>query len=535
MEYIDEIIIEDGVSVTVYLYENEEKIFKYFVPDDNDIRHVQISSRAQESISKFEMLTVKGNDPPGTDRRRHSWPAWNNGYVSRFEPGWDWFWVNWNYTSLVRAETPGYYTVTAKHSKVIEEIKTGEVYDNVFRWRNNWYKYYVKDPYNDFRVKLKVYSGDPDIYVHPKNLPENIIQFKYNSLESMESEELVLSPKMRTDDGNIVGDYFICVQGKTTSSFKLELKNDDKTSFILESGVGEAGYLEKGEMVNYWYRDDILKSKTNVTFQLHAMSGSSTLRTKYWKATDDFEQTKSNCIHSIDELKKPIANEKVFNLIGSETIEHDPKDWNNVNPLLNLIRKSSPTWIYNIGIIGNSDGLNHYAVTVRHDEGHHVLLFEGKTFEGSLSQGDFDYYKISINDDKISKLTIQLLTVHGDPDLYVSTKDQFPSEAAFERRATIWGRFPDTIEYTVGENNSTDLVGNYYVSVFGSQDSSYHLYYHTERLEQNEKGQEEKIKLPVKLNQGKPVLGVLKSKSDYLLYKFNIGKSMLIAKLIHFS
>ena len=343
----------------------------------------------------------------------------------------------------------------------------------------------------------------------------------------MESEELIISPKMRTEDANIVGDYFIWVQGKTTSSFKLELKNDDKTTFILESGVGEAGYLQKNETVNYWYRDDILKSKTNVTFQLHAMSGSATLRTKYWKATDDFEQTKANCIHSTDELQKPIANEKMFNLIGSETIEHDPKECNNANPLLNLIRIPSPTWIYNIGIIGNSDGQNHYAVTVRHSEGHHVLLFEGKTFEGSLAQGDFDYYKISINDDKITQLTIQLLTVHGDPDLYVSTKDKFPSEAAFERKATIWGRFPDTIQYNVAENNSTEsanLIGDYYISVFGSQDSSYHLYYHTERSEKNEKGEAEKIKLPVKLNQGKPVLGVLKSKNDYLLYKFNIGK-----------
>lgn len=89
MEYIEELILTDGVSIRVYLYENEERIFKYFVPDDSEIRHVQISARAQDSFSKFEILTVKGNDPPGTNRRRHSWPVWNNGYVSRFEPGCD--------------------------------------------------------------------------------------------------------------------------------------------------------------------------------------------------------------------------------------------------------------------------------------------------------------------------------------------------------------------------------------------------------------------------------------------------------------
>jgi hypothetical protein len=50
---------------------------------------------------------------------------------------------------------------------------------------------------------------------------------------------------------------------------------------MLESGFGESGYLEKDEVVNYWYREDILKVKTNLTIQLHAMSGSTTLRTKF--------------------------------------------------------------------------------------------------------------------------------------------------------------------------------------------------------------------------------------------------------------
>jgi len=87
MEYVSEIIITDGNPVTVYLYEDEQKLFKYFVPNDPEIRHVQISARGKDVFSKFQLLTVKGNDAPGTDRRKHAWPAWNNGFVSRFEPG----------------------------------------------------------------------------------------------------------------------------------------------------------------------------------------------------------------------------------------------------------------------------------------------------------------------------------------------------------------------------------------------------------------------------------------------------------------
>jgi hypothetical protein len=280
VEYVQEIIIQLGEPVTVYLYEDEERIFKLFVPDNPKIRHIQISARGKDVFSKFQLLTVKGNDPPGTDRRRHSWPCWNNGYVSRFEPGCDCFCTNCNYTAMIQADTEGYYTIRAKTSETVESIKNTELYDNVFRWRNNCYDYYVASPIEDLRVKMKVYSGDPDLFIHPKELPLYLKDFKYNSLESMESEELVLTSKMREDDKNVVGVYYICVAGKWTSSYKLELLNENSTH-LLESGFGESGYLEKDEIVNYWYREDILKVKTNLTIQLHAMSGSTTLRSKF--------------------------------------------------------------------------------------------------------------------------------------------------------------------------------------------------------------------------------------------------------------
>jgi hypothetical protein len=65
-----------------------------------------------------------------------------------------------------------------------------------------------------------------------------------------------------------------------------------------------------------------------------------------------------------------------------------------------------------------------------------LLLSEGRTNEGSVALGQYDYYKISINDDTISELTIQLLAVHGDPDLYVARNIDFPKNDKFEKKAT---------------------------------------------------------------------------------------------------
>jgi hypothetical protein len=525
LEYVEEIILYPGKPITFYLYEDEERIFRYFVPDEKDIKHVQISARGKDSFSKFQLLTVKGNDPPGTDRRKHSWPAWNNGYVSRFEPGCDCFCTNCNYTAMVQADTPGYYTIVGKTSSTIEKISGEELYDNVFMHRNNCYEYYVSNPDMDMRVKMKVYSGDPDLYIHPKELPANLKDFKYNSLEVLESEELVISKEMREEDENVVGTYYFCVQGKFTSSFKLEILNKDKSDHMLESGLAESGYLEKDQFINYWYREDILREKTNITFQLHAFTGSQTLRSKICKATNAIEESKDKCLHSKEDLLRPIPDEKTFVGIGKETVEHDPKICKEGNSILQYIRYEPPSCIYNVGVIGTSEGKSHYAVTVRHQEGHHLLLSEGRTNEGSVALGQYDYYKISINDDTISELTIQLLAVHGDPDLYVARNIDFPKNDKFEKKASICGRFPDTIVYNKKEGN---LTGDYYIAVYGFAESAYHIYYHTERVYTDSKGNVSNVKLPIKLSQSKPVRGVLRSKDDYAKYKFAIGKNVFI-------
>ena len=254
------------------------------------------------------------------------------------------------------------------------------------------------------------------------------------------------------------------------------------------------------------------------------MTGSTTLRTKLCKAEDDIEESKKKCFHTKDELTKPIPNEPTFTSIGAEVIKHDPSTCDPAFSLLKIFRHQPPACMYNLGILGTAEGKSHYGVTVRHQEGHHLLLIEGSTLEGSAIQGQYNYYKISIHDDTITTLTIQLLTIHGDADLFLSKKDEYPTENKFERKATICGRFPDTIMFTKDTNSNETLVGDYYIGVYGFTESSYHLYYHAERTDKDEHGNTEIIKLPIKMQQNKPIKGIFRSKDDYALYKFNIGK-----------
>jgi hypothetical protein len=60
-----------------------------------------------------------------------------------------------------------------------------------------------------------------------------------------------------------LGEYYIGVFGKTGSSYKLTVKNEDH-SIYLKAGLSESGYMEEYETKVLYFRDPIL-AKENVS------------------------------------------------------------------------------------------------------------------------------------------------------------------------------------------------------------------------------------------------------------------------------
>ena len=58
------------------------------------------------------------------------------------------------------------------------------------------------------------------------------------------------------------------------------------------------------------------------------------------------------------------------------------------------------------------------------------------------------YYMVSIDDENITKLSLQLTPIHGDPDMYVSTKNKTPSIEDFELCSTNSFIFNDILDIT---------------------------------------------------------------------------------------
>jgi hypothetical protein len=111
------------------------------------------------------------------------------------------------------------------------------------------------------------------------------------------------------------------------------------------------------------------------------------------------------------------------------------------------------------------------------------MLSEGIPSLALLEPNEYKYYLISIDDKDITKLTVQLTTIHGDPDVFVSTTTTTPSWTDFERRSINAGLYPDLLifEKEAGE----DLANNFYISVTSFESSSYSLVFFTESTNGN--------------------------------------------------
>lgn len=137
---------------------------------------------------------------------------------------------------------------------------------------------------------------------------------------------------------------------------------------------------------------------------------------------------------------------------------------------------------------------------------------------------------ITIDDPNINTLKIQLSTIHGNPDIYVSSQAKEPSWTQYERQSRFNGFYPDIIEFK--KTPSYNLTKNFYIGVYASQYSTFSLNYFTE----NGKGETgfqkllvgKKLKGMIHVNWDKikhPDTPVLDQPS--LIYHFQVSSSLL--------
>ena len=119
-----------------------------------------------------------------------------------------------------------------------------------------------------------------------------------------------------------------------------------------------------------------------------------------------------------------------------------------------------------VGIVGLAPFQTHFSVLLKvQKEAHHTILIESVPSKDELEEATPRYFMATINNPNITKVTFQLTTIHGDPDIFVSRTVKNPTPELFEKRSIRCGIYPEMVEY-VAEPNKT-LEGNYYITVFG--------------------------------------------------------------------
>lgn len=76
-------------------------------------------------------------------------------------------------------------------------------------------------------INVHAFSGNPDVYVNPKKIPEDRKDFAFNSTGSID-DRLVITSKDRLKAGAATGVYYICVYGNHTSSYRLRVNEKDE-------------------------------------------------------------------------------------------------------------------------------------------------------------------------------------------------------------------------------------------------------------------------------------------------------------------
>ena len=233
-----------------------------------------------------------------------------------------------------------------------------------------------------------------------------------------------------------------------------------------------------------------MDGEVTIRFDAHAMTGGIRLKATLCERPEDMSQLQAECNFTKEQMLEKDPDEKLLRDVGSETDSPDPNmcSANRLQFGKGTLRAGNQApCVYLIGVIGLANYTSHYSVMVEVEDAtgmkHPTVLSEGIPQVRLVKPKRPDYFMLSIDDPDISKLTIQLTAIHGDPDVFVSTTTKTPSQYNHERRSTNAGLYPDLVIFERTPNYN--LTKTFYIQVQAWQESSYTLTYFTS----NDKGQ----------------------------------------------
>jgi len=427
-ELTEELLLDTGRQYRLFFHGEQERVVRFTIPNDPNITTVEIKGVNANKFDRFNMIMSKGNALPTSENALYLRPAWENGYVGKFTDDCSCFCRGCNYTVLISTEKEGYISVQASTSGQVIDLReeTAEVYDSVMFMHVQCYNYRVRDEIQDLRVKLEVFAGDPNVYVNPGGRAETLDASQFNSRDHFENEELVLTSQERRKRNATTGNYSICVFGNMAATYKLTVTNQNLDHF-LKAGLSESGYMDYHEMNMFYFRDPVLaQENTNLSAQLHVMVGSARLRSQFCEVdpVDSPVTIQEKCAMTKEFMLAEDPNERKESHLGAEALATNTS----MCRLPQATRDAQVSCVMVVGVIGLTEWTTHYSVNLKvESQPHHTILKEGIPAYDEMEERRPLYYRVTVNDPAVTKVSMLLTTVHGDPDMFVSRTQPLPS------------------------------------------------------------------------------------------------------------
>ncbi|CDW78615.1 UNKNOWN [Stylonychia lemnae] len=216
--------LQAGQTNKFSIKENQELILKVYIPEDNETHTIEFIGASSIDRTKLTMILTPGNKVPNSQ----------NGIF--FESGWE-------DKMVLKITYSDQNSVIMFSSKLMGSVvdlnkQGGMSLDYIEQGMTQVYSYNIINNQKDLRLKLEVFSGNPNMYISPKQLPENIFQSIYNSKDHFFDEELRLTPQKRAENNAQSGIFMIAVYGFTRATYKITIVNEDGDNY-LKNGLSQ--------------------------------------------------------------------------------------------------------------------------------------------------------------------------------------------------------------------------------------------------------------------------------------------------------
>lgn len=377
-----------------------------------------------------------------------------------------------DYRIAVHGFSTSSYTIVASTADTILQLSEGVPFRGELEaGQYEYFKFHVPRNDQDLTVTVTALNGDPDLFMSDEHERPNMTHYKWAARSYREDSITLPRSRMR------VGWYYISVLAFTPATItivatllpEIELQPGQPQSGVVQYEAGRYYGLYVGEQ----YRD--------LTFTLTPLSGNA------WM----YISRRGEPVHT-----DPSSYQWASTQSGEQTV---------------VVRRTDPHWCYNckytVLVWGASQSVFNLLAASPEE---HTRLVDGVPQRGWTDEGHSQYFAFDLRLPKAALSIVVSPLTGGDPDLFVSTTEPYPSSETHTWSSMAYGADAVNIDY----KDPNYKVGLYYISVYGWRNTTFSILASVTDLSRNDTSDY------IALINGQPQIGFLEERGRSKHYMF---------------